>query len=75
MSLDLRRYARQTNIRLAAGFLLLLFIIGDGLIWWIYGQQAAILGLLCLLAGLAPLLVIALFLWIVDLIVKRANAG
>ena len=73
MGFDLRRYTRQTNIRLAVGFLLLLFVVGDGLIWWIYGRQAAILGLVCMLAGLLPLLVIALFLWIVDLIVKRST--
>lgn len=70
---DLRRYARQTNIRLVLGFLLLLFVVGDGLIWWIYGRSAALLGLVCLLGGLAPLLLIALFLWIIDLIVKRST--
>lgn len=71
---DLRRYARQTNVRLVAGFLLILFVIGDGLIWWFYGRQAALLGLVCLLAGLAPLILIALFLWLLDLVVQRNNA-
>jgi hypothetical protein len=74
MASDLRRYARQTNVRLVAGFLLILFVIGDGLIWWLYGRQAALLGVVCLLAGLAPLILIALFLWLLDIVVQRNNA-
>jgi len=74
MASDLRRYARQTNVRLVAGFLLILFVIGDGLIWWLYGRQAALLGVVCLAAGLAPPILIALFLWLLDLVVQRNNA-
>ena len=73
MSRDLRRYAGQTNARLLAGFILILFLIGDGLIYWIYGRQAAIMGLVCLVAGLAPLVLIALVLWLMEWVVKRAN--
>ncbi len=73
MTRDLRKYARQTNVRLLAGFILLLFIIGDGLIFIIYGREAALLGFICILFGLAPLLLIGLALWIVDVIVTRAN--
>ncbi len=70
---DLRRYARQTNARLLTGFILILFLVGDGLIYLIYGPNAAILGALCLVAGLAPLLLIWLILWILELIVKRES--
>jgi len=73
MTRDLRKYARNTNIRLLIGFILLLFIVGDGLIYLIYGQQGAIFGFICLIAGLAPLVLIALLLWILEWIVKRAN--
>ena len=73
MSKDLRRYARQTNIRLLAGFLLILFIVGDALIWYFYGRGAALVGLFCLLAGTAPLLLIGLILWGMDVFVKRAR--
>jgi len=73
MSRDLRRYARQTNVRLFAGFLLILFLIGDGLIYVIYGRSAAVMGLFCMLFGLVPLLLIGLALWIIDLIIRRAN--
>jgi hypothetical protein len=70
---DLRRYARQTNIRLFVGFLLVLLLVGDGLVWIIYGREAAIGGLACMLLGLAPLLLIGLALWFMDWIVRRGN--
>ncbi len=54
MSRDLRRYARQTNLRLLLGFFALLFGLGGGLIYLFYGREAALLGLACMLAGLAP---------------------
>jgi uncharacterized SAM-binding protein YcdF (DUF218 family) len=70
---DLRRYAQKTNIRLAVGFFLLLLVVGDGLIYWIYGPSAAVSGLLCILAGIFPLVLIALGLLLMDFIVKKAN--
>ncbi len=73
MSRDLRRYTRQTNIRLLAGFILILLLVGDGLIYFIYGPAAAISGIVCTLAGLAPLALIFLSLYILELIVKRAD--
>jgi hypothetical protein len=73
MTRDLRRYARQTNWRLLAGFIVLLFVVGDGLIYVLYGAGAAVTGLLCLLAGLAPLLVIWLFLALLDWVARRAD--
>lgn len=73
MSRDLRKYAQQTSVQLGAGALLALFIIGDGLIYLIYGKGAALMGLICLLAGVAPILIIALFMVLLNWIVKRAN--
>ncbi|HEX9029029.1 MAG TPA: hypothetical protein VF823_07635 [Anaerolineales bacterium] len=73
MSRDLRRYARQTNVRLGIGGVALLFIVGLGLIAWIYGPRAALLGFVCLLAGLSPLVLIWLALAVLDWIVKRAD--
>ena len=73
MTRDLRKYARQTNVRLAAGALLILLLVGDGLIYFIYGTGAAVTGLLCLLAGLSPIVLIVLSLAILDWIQKRAN--
>ncbi len=70
---DLRSYARQTNVRLIAGGLLVLFIVGDGLIYLFYGTGAALTGLLCLLGGLVPIVLIILFMLLLDWVVKRAN--
>jgi hypothetical protein len=70
---DLREYARQTNVQLIAGALIVLFIVGDGLIYWLYGPSAAITGLLCLVGGLVPIVLIVFVLWLMDWIVKRAN--
>lgn len=70
---DLRNYARQTNVRLGVGAFLLLFIVGLGLIYVMYGSGAAMMGFLCLLAGLSPLVLIFISLEILDWIQKRAN--
>jgi len=73
MTRDLRKYARQTNVRLGVGALLLLLIVGTGLIYYIYGPGAAVGGLLCLIAVLLPIGLIFLSLAILDWIQKRAN--
>jgi hypothetical protein len=70
---DLRKYSRQTNVQLLAGFFIILVIIGLGLIAWIYGPSSAVLGLLCILGALTPIALIIGFLFILDLIVKNAN--
>lgn len=73
MSRDLRKYARQTNVQLGVGAVLLLFLVGDGLIYLIYGKGAAIMGLTCLLIGLAPIVLIFLLMILLNWIVKLAN--
>jgi hypothetical protein len=73
MGHDLRHYARQTNFRLIVGFIVVLFLVGDGLIYVFYGQGAALMGLLCLLGGLSPVVLIILALWLIDWLAKRNN--
>jgi hypothetical protein len=73
MSRDLRSYMKDTNVRLVVGALALLFIVGDGLIWIIYGFGAAVMGLLCMLGAFVPIGLIFLLLNLSDWIVKRAN--
>lgn len=72
---DLRQYAKQTNLRLFAGFVLLFVIFGGGLIWLIYGAGAAVFGLLCALAAIVPIALIILILWLAEWILKRADHG
>jgi hypothetical protein len=73
MSRDLRKYTRQTNIRLIVGALILLFFVGDGLIYLFYGGSAALTGLLCLLAGMTPVLLVVLIILLLDWITKHVN--
>jgi hypothetical protein len=73
MSRDLRSYARQTTVRLIAGGLFFLLIVGIGLIYVFYGPAAAVSGLLCMGIGLLPILLILIVFAILDAVVKRAN--
>ena len=73
MSRDLREYARKTNFRLAVGATLLLFLVGLGLIYFIYGKEAAGLGFFCLLAGLTPVVLILIIFFLIDRIMKSAG--
>lgn len=75
MPRDLRSYARSTTTRLILGALLLLFIVGDGLITLIYGRQAGMFAVLCTVAGLLPLVLIAGWLWLIGKIAGRLDDG
>ena len=71
MKFDPRKYSRQTSTQLILGAIIIIFIVGLGLIWLIYGSGAAGVGLICLLAGFIPVLLVVLSLWIIGLITKR----
>ena len=73
MSRDLRKYARDTNLRLIVGAILLLLIVGLGLTWYFYGVSAAGLGFICVLAGLTPVVLILFVFLAADWIMKRAG--
>jgi hypothetical protein len=70
---DLRKYARHTNARLVGGAILLVFTLGLGLIYIIYGQNSALAGLICLLVTFIPIILIVFFLRIIEKLVERAN--
>ena len=70
---DLNKYKRETNTRLIIGAVVLILLIGDGLIFIIYGTGPGFMGLTCLLAGLAPVLLIALVIYFINWSVKHAN--
>ena len=73
MSRDLRSYIKDTNTRLIIGALVLLFLVGDGLIWLIYGPGAALMGLVCMLGAFVPIGLILFFLKLSDWILKHAG--
>jgi hypothetical protein len=71
VSRDLREYTKNTKARLVIGFLALVFLVGDGLIFLFYGKEAGIFGLVCMLGALVPILLIIIFLLIADRVVKK----
>ena len=73
MTRDLRNYAKQTNRRLLAGGIVLFFLVGDGLIYLIYGQDAALFGALCFSAGLLPLILIWVIFFVIEWVLKRSR--
>jgi len=74
MSRNIRQYMKQTETRLILGFLLLVFLIGDGLIFYFYGTGAGIAGLICLAGMMVPVFLIVLFLWIAEKVVQSTRA-
>lgn len=73
MTRDLRKFARQTRTRSVVGFVFLLLFVGVGLIYLFYGVGGAISGLLCIIAGLAPLLLIWGAMNLIEWIANKAN--
>jgi hypothetical protein len=72
---DLRRHRERTDRNLLLGFFALLFVVGGGLIWLIYGTGAAALGIGCMaigavLAGLVLFIMLALG-WVSDWLERR----
>ncbi len=73
MKRDLREYAKHTNVQMIVGAFILLFGVGIGLIYLIYGPGAAGIGFLCMLGGLLPIALILVALYGMDWIVKRGR--
>jgi hypothetical protein len=48
-------------------------VVGDGLILWLYGRQAALMGVICQLALFVPALLVVGILFLLDRVVKHAN--
>ncbi len=71
MPRDLREYANTTTKRLVIGAVVLLLVVGLGLITWLYGWSAALMGLVCMLGGLALVGLIYFIFYIIGLIVKK----
>ena len=52
---------------------MLLFLVGLGLIWFFYGSQVALLGLLCMLGGLVPIGLVILIMGGLDIFLKKVD--
>ena len=74
MRRDLRQYASQTNKRLILGGIGLLYLVGGGLIYAFFWREAAITGIICLTAGLSPIVLAWLALNLVGWIARRADS-
>lgn len=70
---DLRSYARSTTARLIVGGLVLVFLIGDGLVYLVYGSQAAVTAVICTGLGLAPVALIWIFLLALEWLARRGG--
>jgi hypothetical protein len=75
MGRDLRRSSRQTTIRLVIGFFIILLVVGLGLIYLIWGRNAAVSGLICIGLGVFPIGLIWLLLWLLGWIAKKMDRG
>jgi len=68
-----RTPAEQTKFLMVVWFLLILFVLGLGLIWVIYGRSAAFLGFLCLIGASFPIGLILIFLFGLDFLVRKTD--
>ena len=45
---NMRELHRRTDRNLIIGALVILFIVGGGLIWWLYGVEQALMAVVCM---------------------------
>lgn len=72
---NLLSYATQTRLRSIFWFTGILIFVGLGLVWYFYGFQAALFGLLCILGFTIPILLITIALFGLDFFLKHIDAG
>ena len=61
--IDPRRHRAQTERRMALGLIAIMYAVGGGMIWWLYGPAAAFLAWGCLTSLLAVAGLVWLILW------------
>lgn len=70
---DLRLYARSTQTRLVIGGVLLMILVGNGLIWLIFGPGAGRAAIICTGVALIPALVVAGWLGLLGWLAREAR--
>lgn len=70
-STNTRAHRARTDRNLLLGFFALLFIVGGGLIWYLYGAGAAALGVACMALGAVLVGVLALVMMGLEWLSKR----
>lgn len=70
---DLRKYARRTKLRMLIGLGFLILVVGEGLIYLLYGQGAAVMGLLCLGGAVLPVAAVVVVLTLLDRLVSSQS--
>jgi len=72
---NLRSYTRGTTVRLIIGGAFLLVLVGNGLIWLLYGGTTALQSFICMGTFLIPIGLIALVLTVMQWIVRKYRDG
>jgi len=62
---DPSRFTHSGESQLVIGFFLLLYLVGGGLIWFFYGPNAALLGVICMTGGLLFFLLLYGLVWLI----------
>jgi hypothetical protein len=73
MKRDLARFAAETRLRLVLGFLVIAVFGGGGLVWLFFGPSAAGLAVVCVLAGILPIVLILALLLLAEKVVRRGR--
>jgi len=57
------------------GFLVLVFVVGDGLIYFLFGREPFFMALLCTFLALMPVVLVGIWLWGMEVLTKRLRDG
>lgn len=68
---NLRQYAKQTNLHLSIGLFLLVISVGVGMISLIWGGNAALAAIFCVIIAIGIFALIFLVLWIMERIARH----